>query len=248
MLLIVNLYRHPGLPTPTPVFDIIMGLTIQAIDANTFWSRDNALPVTDGSSSSNQVLVVGDFNCHHSYWHNPMDDSTGKRLARAIDTHGWIILNEEKSTLVTHPGTRDSIIDLALASPTLAASCLSSTSSDFWESDHFPVSTTIQGTSARRRKFKYKWKIGSDSLKEFSALCSADAKSLTDLPGAQASEKYDAFMDDLKHKLFHFIPPTARHPRTASSKCRASNPVWWNDKCREAIEERRRTTANQCCQ
>lgn len=137
--------------------------------------------------------------------HIGLTHSTGRRLARVVDNRGWIILNEEKPTLVTHLGARDSTIDLVMASPTLAAFCLS-TGTDTWGSDHFLVSTLIQGTMVRCGKLKYKWNIGSRPLREFYALCNGDVKNLTDLPGTHAVEKYDALMEDLKHKLFHFIP------------------------------------------
>jgi exonuclease III len=99
--LIVNLYRHPRQYTPQCFFDKLLNIH----------SSDNRF---------NHVIIVGDFNYHHHYWGNDSDDSTGNKLAKALDFLNWTILNDDKPTFITPPEISKSIIDLTLATASLA--------------------------------------------------------------------------------------------------------------------------------
>lgn len=189
-VLIINVYRHPGQPTPAGVFNNIFNLSTSA----------------HISLTSNLALVTGDFNCHHAYWNKyALEDCHGRRLAKTIDDHNWTILNEEGPTLVTRPGMRESTIDLALASPGLATLCSSLIVDDSWGSDHHPIVTHIWGKAKFRGSFTYKWILKPQQLREFSSLCCNDTFSTEDLQGLGAVDNYTAFTEYL-HKLYNFIP------------------------------------------
>lgn len=89
--LIVNIYRHPHRITPVAAWDRIFKL----------------------HESYPNMMIVGDFNAHHNLWYNLYSDAAGNSLATASYNSDFIILNEDRQTMVPHPLQRISIIDLS---------------------------------------------------------------------------------------------------------------------------------------
>ncbi|XP_039315310.1 uncharacterized protein LOC120359924 [Solenopsis invicta] len=219
--LIVNTYRHPCRCTPFAVFNRLLEL----------------------QDKFQLTLLIGDFNCHHIHWYNAYDDGPGRSLAKAIELHNYVILNEMSPTLMTAPGSRDSIIDLSLSSHKLAPLCLSQTLSDTWGSDHFPLTIQINGPIKQAKKFIYKWPLSEEQLKIFYALCLKNPIKLEDLSGSNSCEKYIAFVNHIRNILFDLIPEEQRFPRTINIKPSTSLPPWWNNDCQRAVNLRREATA-----
>lgn len=215
--LILNIYRHPNLSTSYMVFDGLL----------------NRL------KCFSQVLLIGDFNAHHIHWFNTHEDSSGRSLARAIDKYNFVILNENHPTLVLPPESRESIIDLSIASPNLASLCLSSTMDDSWGSDHYPLSTIINGLVKSRNRFIYKWPLLSHHLDALSFLCSTRPISFDSLPGNSGAEKYEGFVTHIRSIVSGLISAKYCSPRSTPAKSCRSSPPWWNDACQQAIDSRK---------
>lgn len=97
-------------------------------------------------SATTEVLITGDFNAKHSDWGSPANDKRGEALVDLINSTGLIVCNEgRKSTF-----NKGSIIDITIASPTLAQRVRN------WKvldeetlSDHFYVEFEISHTHER---------------------------------------------------------------------------------------------------
>lgn len=123
IIFIVNLYKHPATNTPS-------------------WDWDNLFAL---KSRYPLMLVIGDYNAHHSYWHCSRCDSEGEKLVKALDNANMLVLNDGQSTFMNPSVTNTNVIDLSIASGELALLCESFTGSDSWGSDHFLIFTKIEG-------------------------------------------------------------------------------------------------------
>jgi hypothetical protein len=87
-------------------------------------------------------------------------------------------------------GFNKSVIDLAIASPSVAISCITYTESDCFGSDHFPVITLINRPVHRTSKFVYKLRLNPKKLKIFSQVCSqlSIAEAVNDASSALGSD------------------------------------------------------------
>jgi len=66
------------------------------------------------------MVFVGDFNAHYSWWGCDYEDGAGKILARLIDKHNLVIINDGSPTILLPPSARRSMIDLVLVFAFLA--------------------------------------------------------------------------------------------------------------------------------
>lgn len=71
-LLIINIYRHPSVSIPQSFFCELFAF----------------------ASGFPRLLIVGDFNAHHTHWYGAHDDRAGKILARSLETFNIAILND----------------------------------------------------------------------------------------------------------------------------------------------------------
>lgn len=219
--LIINIYRHPSCSTPHTVFDKLLCY----------------------QNKFSHILLIGDFNAHHTYWFNSYDDGPGRSLAKAIDKHNFVILNDKRPTLVLPPGSRDSTIDLALSSLRLAPLCTSRVLDDTWGSDHHPILTVINGVIKSHKRFIYKWPLSSYQLGIFHGLCLKHPVSYDALSGSNSKDKYESFTNHIRTLLFQIIPDKCSSPKsTAKKPCKVS-PPWWNSACQDAVDSRRESSA-----
>ncbi|GFO17782.1 RNA-directed DNA polymerase from mobile element jockey [Plakobranchus ocellatus] len=84
-------------------------------------------------------LVLGDFNAHSPAWGDSHRDGRGRMLEEFTAENDLIILNSGEQTFVHSAYHSTSAIDLAVASPSIAAECSWAAHSDLCGSDHFPI-------------------------------------------------------------------------------------------------------------
>ncbi|GFO14999.1 RNA-directed DNA polymerase from mobile element jockey [Plakobranchus ocellatus] len=88
-------------------------------------------------------LVLGDFNAHSPAWGDSRRDGRGRMLEEVTAENDLIILNSGEQTFVHSAYHSTSAIDLAVASPSIAAECSWAAHSDLCGSDHFPIFLTL---------------------------------------------------------------------------------------------------------
>jgi len=215
---IINIYRHPNKLTPYNAYNqLFLAL----------------------SKKFHKFVVMGDFNAHHSWWGCSYDDSSGRVLSHVIDAHSLIILNDRSSPTLLHPTAKHSIIDLVLTSESLAMHCNSKVGIDTLGSDHFPVHTSIVGNFKLRNVFLYKLKA---SQKDLALLYHLLINSLDKLRDAILNNyilAYTTIEQHIRNHLYSLFPTKSCLPRSCAPRSKPSTPPWWNEKCQEAIRERR---------
>ena len=85
------------------------------------------------------VLILGDFNSHHSAWGCDSTCPRGRRLASFLNDESLCLLNTGAPTHFTLPSGGTSALDLSLASPQLSPLFTWRADHDPMGSDHFPV-------------------------------------------------------------------------------------------------------------
>ena len=173
------------------------------------------------------VLILGDFNAHHSAWGCDSTCTRGRLLDSFLDDECLCILNTGSATHFALPSGNTSVLDLSVISPQLMPLFTWRVAEDPMGSDHFPVwleyrEQAVLGIRPPR------WNIRKANWDEFE----------TSLEGVYASTPEVApsvaeFTTTLVNAARASIPRTSSAPRRL--------PVpWWTDECHSAIRARKR--------
>ena len=100
-------------------------------------------------------LFLGDYNAHNVFWGTASTDARGLLVARILDNHSIICLNDGTATHIS--GTS---IDLSIASPLIEPLLHWSVLPSVLSSDHYPIKITIATTDQSNRdplpRYNYK--------------------------------------------------------------------------------------------
>ena len=140
LLNIVNFYLPPG-------------QDINPIDLEYYFNKLN-------------VVVMGDFNAHHTMWTGKNNDIKATIIVKLIETAGLILLNTKSPTYLHHNGTL-SLIDLTIVSPQLALRLDWFVVNNTMGSDHFPIQVNLNDSvPLTKDAYQLKWNpIKADWLK-----------------------------------------------------------------------------------
>ncbi|KAA5553028.1 hypothetical protein F3G54_32785, partial [Pseudomonas aeruginosa] len=113
------------------------------------------------SSLPRPILVMGDFNAHHSMWGSSKSDHYGARILDILDDNNLCLLNSGCPTRRTQPHEGISAPDLTLCSPSLAPTLNWWPLSSSYGSDHFPLMVSFpqkicEKTSKAPPRLKYR--------------------------------------------------------------------------------------------
>lgn len=114
---IIVIYRRPGKVEPHGTWRDLL----------------NAVNKNEG------LIVLGDFNAHHSAWNCDTIDTNGERLLEEFEEEDLFIVNFDTKSRVGEIGQRDSNLDLIFCNPKVMHLMSYSQGSDAWGSDHFPI-------------------------------------------------------------------------------------------------------------
>ncbi|GFN92578.1 RNA-directed DNA polymerase from mobile element jockey [Plakobranchus ocellatus] len=165
-------------------------------------------------------LVLGDFNAHSPAWGDSRRDGRGRMLEEFTAENDLIILNSGEQTFVHSAYHSTSAIDLAVASPSIAAECSWAAHSDLCGSDHFPIFLTLSShfngnTNITFNVKKADWNLFGDLCKLFLDDSVADIEQFT-------SKLLDAARSSIP---FH-----------KGTKNKTHVP-WFTQECRQALQE-----------
>ena len=93
------------------------------------------------------VLLLGDFNAHHTLWGCRCTDSRGRLLEAFVRDEGLCLLNTGRRTHVTLPSGQTSALDLSVSSPQLVPLLSWEVDEDPMGSDHFPIWMQFQSSA-----------------------------------------------------------------------------------------------------
>jgi len=197
----------------------------------------------DFASTNKYVLFVGDFNAHHSDWHDPRTDSQGENISRVCDAYHLVIANDSSATFLSSPSSSSSVIDLSIVSRSLALLVDTSTIQDLHGSDHFPIRVTVRNTCSSYFRFSYKYHFTIAQLSLLQARLIMETPKFLEELTSQSSldpiQKYKRFCALLREIVSSILTSNFTSPhRKRVSHTRTPAP-WWNDRCAEAVEHRR---------
>ena len=88
--------------------------------------------------TSNNTLIVGDFNSKSRLWGSNTTNSKGKKIENFLDKNKLVCINNKQGTRINNDNSL-SHIDLVLCSPNLSTLLDVQVHDDRWGSDHFPI-------------------------------------------------------------------------------------------------------------
>ena len=173
------------------------------------------------------VLILGDFNSHHSAWGCQTVCTRGRLLASFIGDEDLCVLNSGAPTHFTLPSGQTSVLDLSLSSPQLVPLFTWRVAAHPMGSDHFPIWLDLRehGSVGCRPP---RWNLTKADWTEFEARLT---ESFSDVP------TYSLSVDDFTSKLVEAAE--ACIPRSSGMPRRPPVP-WWSDACSDAIRARKR--------
>ena len=173
------------------------------------------------------MLILGDFNGHHTLWGCKETDARGRVLERLILEESLAILNTGTRTHVTMPSGATSALDLSLSSPQLMPLFKWQAADDPMGSDHFPVLLNYNSRVSIGSR-PQRWNIRKADWDKFEA----------EVEQALSTDASDhATVEDLTGVILCAARKSI--PRTSGKPSRTPVP-WWSKECQEAIRARRR--------
>lgn len=181
------------------------------------------------SQLQGDVIICGDFNCHHSLWGSTIDNSQGNRLVEAIEETNLIILNDGRPTKIVRPNERPSAIDLTFVSPSLLSLSEWNPLNDTLGSDHLPIHITISGEYTPTNKTpSRKWIESSADWTLFQNLIETQIYN-----NNSNNNSFDFFM-----KVINDAASKSMKSRSGNSK-KPPNPIWWDNECTLIVNDRK---------
>ena len=175
------------------------------------------------------VLLLGDFNSHHTVWGCETTDRRGRVLESFIRDECLCLLNTGTRTHMTLPSGQMSALDLSVTSPQLVPSIAWSVDTDPMGSDHFPVWLHFQGGAVIGER-PPRWNLRKADWVQFEA----------DLEEGFSGNHNDRDPPSVSTFTSQLIRSAEKSvPRTSGAPRRAPVP-WWTDACRDAISVRKR--------
>ena len=179
------------------------------------------------------VTICGDFNSKNTIWGSNITDSNGKIIQELMDENNLYILNDGTGTHITHNGNQTPL-DLTFISSNLANIANWNLYNDTLGSDHFPVkielyqNRNIIENNNKSNAWNYKkanWNLFSENLETVQ-----NNRHIND--DLEINEYWEIISNDIMNSANKYIPKKQKIMR---------NPVpYWNEKCTEAIRERKR--------
>jgi hypothetical protein len=189
------------------------------------WSQTDLLALV--AQLPSPVLLLGDFNAHHTMWGCSGTDNKGREVVDFLLSSNLCLYNDKTYTYI-HPasGARSSI-DLAMCDPSVYLDYEFSVHTDSCGSDHFPV--ILKAAQASPTCVPQRWKLGRADWNGFSAACASELR--YEKSGC-ATDPVESFVTNLIDIANNTIPKTPPHHRKISKP-------WFNDECKLAISQRK---------
>ena len=176
------------------------------------------------------LIILGDFNAHHTCWGCERTDSRGRILESFMDEQSLCLLNNGTRTHFTLPTGRTSVLDLSFLSPQLMQCFSWSVLSDPMGSDHFPVWLECQCNVILGNR-PLRWNMRRADWEAFQHQLELS------LCGEDEAEGRDITIENITSVIINTAGSCI--PRT-SGKPRKPPVPWWTEACGDAIRARRR--------
>lgn len=188
------------------------------------------------STLSPPICVMGDFNCHHNLWGSHTTDSTAPYLVDLVDDLNLCIMNNGSPTRRVYPDQNpNSVVDLTICSPGLAARMDWSTLYSTYGSDHFPILLSVLTQTLPVKQFcpLLKHKTSKANWDDFLLYTDYGINSLPPPSLIDPQSSYVAYISVLINSANKAIP------LKKSPKDMISSPPWWDSECSSMVNKRK---------
>lgn len=181
------------------------------------------------------IMVLGDFNAHHSLWGAPNNDSIGYDIVELLDDVNLCVLNDGSPTRRGRPGQNPSFVDLSLCSASLS-SCLT------WRrlpltfgSDHHPIVIYLpkNDRSVDGLPPLLKYNLHNCDWTSFKLMVEEKVKVLPSLTQDNLLASFDSFLNAIQTSA----DAVFKLKNVANNKI--PSPPWWDHECTAAIKKRK---------
>ena len=174
-------------------------------------------------------VICTDANSRHTMWGADRCDPRGIIWERIIQQHALHILNDGCPTRLDEYTGLWSHIDITISTHNIGQYLTWCTDNDLYSSDHCPIQITydIQQTAQDRPNMFYGWNTNKAKWVEFTDICNI-----------QFDEAIG--INNCKNITENLITAATETISKKTGKTKYSCP-WWNDDCKEAIQNRKRT-------
>jgi hypothetical protein len=187
-------------------------------------SQLNKLITTD------QILILGDFNAKNKLWGSPKNDPKGITIEKFINHNNLVVLNKGEGTRI-NPNSSLSHLDIALCSHKLSPTFNLEIGHDTWGSDHYPLIisflnnnyTNFQPNNSMIDISKADWKLFESILEKDPIFSNKASSNLLE---------YDNFISAILNAVELSIPLKSEKPKHKYTP-------FWNKKCsQEKLEKK----------
>lgn len=193
------------------------------------------------SSVPSPIILLGDFNGHHTSWGSGHCDVFGRLLLDMFDDANLCVINDGSITRRALPSQDPrSVVDLTVCSPSLSSALIWETLPLTYGSDHFPIVVKIPSRATPHYNFNpnLRYRLSAANWEAFTDHLDNNA---IDLPSLQANDinnyllAYSKLVDCIISSANQNIPLK----KQASAWAKIS-PPWWDSDCTSAIKDRKR--------
>lgn len=184
------------------------------------------------------VVILGDFNAHHSSWGAPRDDHFGIHIAELLDDLNLGVLNDGSPTRRPVPGQSRSYVDLSLCSPCLMSLISWNILNLSYSSDHYPIVLTFPKSDNSNIQplpplQKYRLPNNNNNIwDDFAALLNSKISCLQAVSKNNIIDSYNNLTSNILLSADEIFPKK----NVATNKI--PSPPWWDRQCTEAIKKR----------
>lgn len=189
------------------------------------------------SSVPSPIILLGDFNAHHTSWGSGHCDVFARLLLEMFDEANLCVINDGSITRRVLPSQDPkSAVDLTICSPSLSSLLSWKVLTSTYGSDHFPILISMPNCVSPQCNFNpcLKYRLAGADWPSFSSYLDNTSVNLTPVYSENVLSAYSMFVDTIIASANENIPLK----KQASTRFRISTP-WWDSDCTLAVKERK---------
>ena len=182
--------------------------------------------------SPEAYIVLGDFNGRHSLWCDNICNSRGQLLEKILFDYPVSIMNTEGPTHIDPRTRTETCIDLSLCSNSVMLDFVWRLDRCLHNSDHYPISLTFHEHESYERPMK--WFFDGANWNRFSELTTVES----------TEDIFNNINDMVVYFTTLILNAAIICIRRSNGRIKGKSVPWWNNDCKEAIKEKRKSWQN----
>lgn len=172
-------------------------------------------------------ILVGDFNAHSRTWGSQKTFGRGKIIDQYLASSNMVLLNTGESTHLCSATGTFSNIDLSFSDPRTATSTYWHVLESLYDSDHFPISISLDKSVPRVPTSLKRWRLNHADWDNFQNQIGREMSTL------QISSDVNKSVKDFNEII---LSAAEKFIGTSDIKIYSKCTPWWNDECAAAVK------------